>query len=51
MFHDTVSFGTLGEDGIKGVNDAINEFLAEHPEWVKVHEAFNNNGFLIIERQ
>jgi len=51
MFHDTVSFGTLGEDGIKGVNDAINEFLAEHPEWVKVYEAFNNNGFLIIEKQ
>jgi hypothetical protein len=51
MFHDTVAFGEVGEDGGKGIMFAINEFLEVNPEWKIVHQATYNNGFMIIERQ
>ena len=51
MFHDTVAFGEVGEDGGKGIMFAINEFLEANPEWKIVHQVDYNNGFMIIERQ
>ena len=51
MFHDTTSFGEVGEDGGKGIMFAINEFLEANPEWKIVHHVTYNNGFMIIERQ
>lgn len=50
-FHDTVTFGTVGETaGYKGLNLAINEFLNENKNWQieKIYE--NNNGLTIIKR-
>lgn len=35
---------------LKGLKPAINEFLAEHPEWVVKAEYINNNGLTILER-
>lgn len=51
--HDVVAFGTYGEAGPPqlGLTPAIDEFLAHHPEWVKLEEFKNNNGLLILERQ
>lgn len=50
-FHDTVTFGQMGEDGsTPGLMQAIEEFLAENPHWkVKTHREFNN-GLLLLER-
>ena len=52
IFHDTVTFGSRGEDGSEpGLMMAIDEFLEEHYEWV-VKEVFNNNnGLLILEKK
>lgn len=50
-FHDTKTFGTVGEDpAYKGLNLAINEFLSENKNWEieKIYE--NNNGLTIIKR-
>jgi hypothetical protein len=50
IFHDTVTYATIGVDGGEGIKKAIDEFLAEHTEW-KVKENFeNNNGLLILDR-
>jgi len=51
MFHDTDTFGEIGEDGGKGIMYAINEFLESNPEWKIVHNVAYNNGFMVIERQ
>ena len=50
-FHDTVSFGLLGEDGeTPGLLDAIEEFLEANPHWQQmVHYEFNN-GLMVLER-
>lgn len=59
-FHDTTTFGTVGEppyEGIsgdlacgKGLLFALGEFLNEHPEWKVVYKTDANNGLTIIER-
>lgn len=50
-FHDTVSFGFYGEDGAcPGLDAAIDEFLAKHPEWSKVYHVEFNNGLTVLER-
>ena len=56
-FHDTTTFGNVGEphyDGKtdhKGLMPAINEFLEKNTEWV-MHEQFtNNNGLTVIKRK
>jgi hypothetical protein len=50
ILHDTVSFGINGEDGGKGLQQAVNEFLMYDKKW-KVHEVFtNNNGLTILRR-
>lgn len=33
------------------MNRAIEEFLAEHPEWVPVYKTGRNNGLTVLERQ
>jgi hypothetical protein len=50
IFHDTVSFRTVGEVGGKGIYFAIEEFLQKNNQWKIKEEFFNNNGLLIIER-
>jgi hypothetical protein len=50
MFHDTVSFGTLGEDGHEGIVKAIDEFLRENKDWKIIYEVSNNHGFMILEK-
>ena len=55
VFHDTVSFGEVGESysgekGLQGIRLAIDEFLSDHPEWKMIHEAKNCNGLIVIER-
>lgn len=52
IMHDTVTFGSVDEfGGGPGLNKAIDEFLASHPEWC-VREVFtNNNGLTILERK
>lgn len=59
-FHDTFTYGTVGEppyEGIsgdlacgKGLNFALGEFLNEHPEWKAVYKTNANNGLTIIQR-
>lgn len=61
-FHDTFTFGTVGEQPYEGVGGkgldcgngllyAISEFLESHPEWTVVYKVDNNNGLTIIERK
>lgn len=50
IFHDTVTFGTRGMDGKNGILPAIDEWTAEHPEWVLEEHFENNNGLTIYKR-
>jgi predicted O-methyltransferase YrrM len=56
VFHDTQSFGTVGEcaynnnKGYLGILPAIIEFLIQYPEWKFKKHYTNNNGLTIIER-
>jgi cephalosporin hydroxylase len=50
VFHDTVLFGQVGEDGTTGIWPAIEEFLAGNSSWkIKTHRT-NNNGLTVLER-
>jgi hypothetical protein len=50
VFHDTVTFGKIGETTPNGLLLAIGEFLVNNLEWsVKVHYT-NNNGLTVLER-
>ena len=50
-FHDTTTFATRGESGgHMGLWPAIEEFLAEHPEWQIDIRKENNNGLTILKR-
>lgn len=51
MFHDTTLYGRSGEDGsVRGLQDALDEFLIETDSW-RVREKFtNNNGLTVLER-
>jgi hypothetical protein len=52
VFHDTVSFGLVGEDYRKpGINLAIQEFMRDNPHWVLFEHYENNNGLTILSRQ
>ncbi len=51
-FHDTVTFGTVGEDGsMPGLRAAIRWFQKEQafPLWRLVVDAQNNNGLAILQ--
>jgi hypothetical protein len=48
VFHDTVSFGALGEDNGRGINPAIHEFLRDNSHW-KIAEHYENcNGLTVL---
>ena len=50
-FHDTTTFADRGEtSGHMGLWKAIEEFMAEHPEWVIDIRKTNNNGLTILKR-
>ena len=49
-FHDTETFGTVGDDGGQGINDAIVEWMTARPEWRQVYRTHRNNGLTVIER-
>jgi predicted O-methyltransferase YrrM len=51
VFHDTETFGTVGDDGGDGINRAIDEWLASKPEWRVVYRTHRNNGLTVIERE
>jgi hypothetical protein len=48
--HDTETFGHRGEDGSPGLWGALQDWLAEHPEWRLAEHYTNNNGFTLLER-
>lgn len=50
-FHDTETFGTVSEQGGRGLNLAIAEFMLENPHWVTEKVYKNNNGLTILRRQ
>jgi hypothetical protein len=51
-FHDTHTFGLIGEDGSKnGLLNAVIDFMIENPHWkFKIHKT-NNNGLTVLERK
>jgi hypothetical protein len=51
VFHDTETFGLTGDDGGRGINQAITEWLEAKPEWRIVYRTHRNNGLTVIERQ
>jgi hypothetical protein len=51
MLHDTATFGARGEDkNYPGLKQAIEEFVALHPEWVIKEIRMNCHGLTILER-
>jgi GT2 family glycosyltransferase len=50
LVHDTESFGRVGEDGGPGELQAIEEFLASHPEWGVRERLTVSNGLVVLER-
>lgn len=59
VFHDIEKWGEFGESAevlgemrtdIKGINYAINEFMASHPEWKEIERYENNHGLLVLQR-
>jgi len=50
VFHDTETFGTVGDDGGRGINQAIDEWLQAKPEWRIVYRTHRNNGLTVIQR-
>jgi translation elongation factor P/translation initiation factor 5A len=50
-FHDTETFGTVGDDRGEGIGKAIQEFIDARPEWRIVYHAHRNNGLTVIERE
>ena len=51
VFHDTETFGKIGDDGGCGINVAIYEWLEAKPEWRVVYWTHRNNGLTVIERE
>jgi hypothetical protein len=50
VFHDTETFGAVGDDGGEGINRAIDEWLALRPEYQIVYRTHRNHGLTVIER-
>lgn len=48
ILHDTVTFGTRGETGGKGLRPAIDEFLSDNPQWSVKADFKNCNGLLVL---
>lgn len=50
-FHDTVTFGMVGEDGeCPGIREPIDDFLELNPHWKIDEEWEHNNGLLVLRR-
>ena len=50
IFHDTETFGNIGEDGSRpGLRQAIDEFL-DNSEWEVYAEFKNNNGLTVLSK-
>jgi hypothetical protein len=50
VFHDTVAFGTLGEDNGVGINLAIQEFMQDNQHWKLLEHHENCNGLTVLIR-
>lgn len=50
VLHDTVTFGSDGEDHGRGLLPAVREFLASHSDWRIVAEYRNSHGLMILRR-
>jgi len=48
IFHDTHTFGDVGEDGGEGIKKPIYDFLSKNQEWKIIYEINHNNGMIII---
>lgn len=48
--HDTEMFGWGGEDGGRGLEPAILEFLAANSDWSECYRSRANNGLTILSR-
>lgn len=49
VFHDTETFGeTHDYDGDLGLNPAIREYIAEHPEWYYIHKVSYGDGCTVL---
>lgn len=48
FFHDTQSFGDVGEDGKDGIKKPILDFLLENEEWRVLYCENKNNGMMIL---
>ena len=52
VFHDTVMFGAVGEDGSQpGLAQAVMEFLQENTDWTVLEHRTNNNGLTVLTRR
>ena len=50
-FHDTITFGEVGQDnGSLGIRPAIDDWMEKNKEWIIKEELLNNNGLLILEK-
>lgn len=50
VLHDTVTFGTRGETGGKGLRPALGEFLSQNLQWSVKADFQNNNGLMVLKR-
>ena len=50
VFHDTFTYGLVGEDGGMGLLPAIFEFLITNPQWRVQYFFTNNNGLTVLEK-
>ncbi len=49
IMHDTMTFGTVGEDGKPGLRSAIKTFqLNRMPLWELIEDRENNNGLVVL---
>lgn len=48
VMHDTTTYGAVGEDGGRGLWPAVEEFLAESPNWRLQEKHDNNNGLTVL---
>tara|TARA_B110000459_G_C16602449_1_gene491797 strand:+ start:703 stop:1245 length:543 start_codon:yes stop_codon:yes gene_type:complete len=49
IFHDTVTFGSKGQNGKRGILPAIEEWVIKSPHWVLKKDFKNNNGLQIYK--
>ena len=51
VFHDTVTFGKVGETSPNGLLFAVAEFLLDNTDWTVKEHYKNNNGLTVLERK